>query len=148
MTGWWIEVFGGSPTYTEDLGGYERMLAHHRGLGITPEQRLRSATLISLAADDASLPDDPEFRAALMGFVKWGTRLAPHNSRPGATVTEHAPVRGGAGGGTALSAARASLTIQQGERRSTGFGHLALLDHPRRPARGRLGSTRYAAAVA
>jgi hemoglobin len=92
VTRWWIEVFGGSPTYTEHLGGYERMLAHHHELGITPEQRLRFATLMSLAADDSSLPDDPEFRAAFMGYVEWGTRLALQNSQPGATVVEHAPV--------------------------------------------------------
>ncbi len=32
----------------------------------------------------AALPDDPEFRAALMGYAEWGTRLAVHNSQPGA----------------------------------------------------------------
>jgi hemoglobin len=92
VTRGWIEVFGGSPTYTDEIGGHESMLAHHRGLGITPEQRLRFATLMSLAADDASLPDDPEFRAAFMGYVEWGTRLALHNPQPDAIVTEHAPV--------------------------------------------------------
>ena len=68
------------------------MLAKHRGLAITPEQRLRFVTLLSRAADDAGLPDDPEFRAALMGYAEWGTRLAVHNSQPGAEVAEHAPV--------------------------------------------------------
>ena len=92
VTLWWIEVFGGSATYSETLGGYENMLAHHRDLGITPEQRLRFATLMSLAADDASLPDDPEFRAAFVGYVEWATRIALHNSQPGASVVEHAPV--------------------------------------------------------
>ena len=29
--------------------------------------------LISLAADDAELPADPEFRAALVGYLEWGT---------------------------------------------------------------------------
>src|SRR6201991_2188692 len=56
VTLWWSEVFGGAPEYTERLGGYERMLAHHRGLGVTPEQRFRFASLMSLAADDAGLP--------------------------------------------------------------------------------------------
>jgi hemoglobin len=92
VTKWWIEVFGGPPAYTETLGGYEGMLAHHRDLAITPAQRLRFVTLMSLAADDASLPDDPEFRAAFIGYVEWGTRLALHNSQPGAAVTPHAPV--------------------------------------------------------
>ena len=89
---WWVEVFGGPAEYTERLGGYERMLAHHRNLGITPEQRFRFASLMSLAADDAGLPDDPEFRAALVGYLEWGTRLALHNSQPGAEVVTEAPV--------------------------------------------------------
>lgn len=37
-------------------------------------------------------PADPEFRAAIMGYAEWGSRLAVHNSRPGAVVAQHAPV--------------------------------------------------------
>jgi hemoglobin len=92
VTTWWCEVFGGPDGYTRDHGGYEAMLAHHRGLDITPEQRFRFASLMSLAADDAGLPDDPEFRSALVAYLEWGTRLALANSRPGAEVVEHAPV--------------------------------------------------------
>jgi hemoglobin len=92
VTAWWSEVFGGPATYTEELGGYERMLAHHRDLGITAEQRHRFASTMSLAADDADLPPDPEFRAALVGYLEWGTRLAQENSQSGADVVEHAPV--------------------------------------------------------
>src|SRR5262249_29158771 len=91
VTRWWIEVFGGPATYSDVLGGYEVMLAHHRSLAITSAQRLRFATLLSIAADDALLPDDPEFRAAFIGYVEWGTRIAMHNSQPSAAVTEHAP---------------------------------------------------------
>ena len=83
---------GGPDDYSRELGGYESMLAHHRGLGITPEQRFRFASLMSLAADDAGLPDDPEFRAAFVGYVEWGTRLALANSQPGSAPVEHAPV--------------------------------------------------------
>ena len=92
VAAWWSEVFGGPPRYTDELGGYEAMLAKHRVLGITPEQRFRFASLMSLAADDAGLPGDPEFRAALVGYLEWGTRLAMANSQPGAAVAEHAPV--------------------------------------------------------
>jgi hemoglobin len=92
VTAWWCEVFGGPARYTEELGGYERMVAKHRGLAITPEQRFRFASLMSLAADDAGLPDDPEFRSAFVAYVEWGTRIAQHNSQPGAGVVEHAPV--------------------------------------------------------
>ncbi|MEA2201342.1 MAG: hemoglobin [Solirubrobacteraceae bacterium] len=89
---WWCEVFGGPALYTDQLGGYERMLGKHRGLEITAEQRFRFASLMSLAADDAGLPDDPEFRSAFVAYVEWGTRLAQHNSQPGAAVAAHAPV--------------------------------------------------------
>jgi hemoglobin len=89
---WWIEVFGGPADYTAQLGGYERMLAHHRGLAITGEQRFRFVDLMSRAADDAGLPADPEFRASLLGYLEWGTRLAMHNSQPDAQVVTHAPV--------------------------------------------------------
>lgn len=92
VTAWWNEVFGGPATYTEQHGGYENMLAHHVDLGITPEHRFRFVSLMSLAADDAELPSDPEFRAALVGYLEWGTRIAMANSQPGAEVVPHAPV--------------------------------------------------------
>jgi hemoglobin len=47
---------------------------------------------MSRAADDARLPADPEFRAALVGYLEWGTRIALANSQPDAEVVEHAPV--------------------------------------------------------
>ena len=92
VVAWWSEVFGGPDRYTRELGGYENMLARHRGLGIAPQQRARFVSLMSLAADDAGLPDDPEFRSALLAYLEWGTRLAMHNSQPGAAVAPHAPV--------------------------------------------------------
>ena len=92
VTTWWSEVMGGPADYTEALGGYEHMLAKHRGLAITPEQRLRFVTLLSRAADVAGLPADPEFRAAIMGYAEWGTRLAVENSAADAKPAEHAPV--------------------------------------------------------
>jgi hemoglobin len=92
VTTWWCEVMGGPADYTEHHGGYEHMLAKHRGLAITPEQRLRFVTLLSQAADQADLPADPEFRAAIMGYAEWGTRLARANSQPGAETVPHAPV--------------------------------------------------------
>ena len=92
VTAWWCEVMGGPARYSEREGGYEHMLAKHRGLAITGEQRLRFVTLLSRGADDAGLPADAEFRAAIMGYAEWGTRLALHNSQPGAAVAQHAPV--------------------------------------------------------
>jgi hemoglobin len=92
VTTWWCEVMGGPARYTEEEGGYEHMISKHHGLAITPEQRLQFVTLLSQAADLVNLPDDPEFRAAIMGYAEWGTRIALHNSQPGAKVAPHAPV--------------------------------------------------------
>jgi hemoglobin len=92
VAAWWSEVFGGPTDYTDGLGGYERMLHKHLQLGITDEQRFRFASLMSLAADDAGLPADPEFRSALVAYLEWGTRLALGNSADGAEVIAHAPV--------------------------------------------------------
>jgi hemoglobin len=91
VSAWWSEVFGGPSRYSEELGGYERMIGKHHDLGITPEQRFRFASLLSMAADDAGLPDDPEFRSAFVAYVEWGTRIALHNSQPG-EAPPHAPV--------------------------------------------------------
>ena len=87
-----VVTLEGPATYTKERGGYEHMLARHHDLGITPEQRLAFVTLLSRAADDVGLPADPEFRAAIMGYAEWGSRLALHNSQPGAQTAPHAPV--------------------------------------------------------
>ena len=83
---WWSEVLGGPARYTEDLGGYENMLAHHRGLAIAPEERHRFVSLLSLAADDAGLPDDPEFRSALVAYAGHAVLPHPAHRRPSPSV--------------------------------------------------------------
>jgi hemoglobin len=89
---WLAEVFGGPPAYTEEHGGYPYMMSKHLGLAIREEQRARWAQLISLAADDAGLPSDPEFRSAFVAYIEWGTRIALANSQPGVTPPPKAPV--------------------------------------------------------
>jgi truncated hemoglobin YjbI len=81
VAAWWCEVFGGPSRYTDELGGYEAMLGHHKDRAITPEQRSRFASLMSLAADDAELPSDPEFRSALVAYLEWapGWRCTTRN---------------------------------------------------------------------
>lgn len=89
---WLAEVFGGPNDYTTQHGGYPHMLSKHLGLRITEAQRARWAQLIGLAADDAQLPSDPEFRSAFAAYIEWGTRIALANSQPGATPPPQAPV--------------------------------------------------------
>jgi truncated hemoglobin YjbI len=92
VAAWIGEVFGGPKTYTEQLGGYESMLAHHHDKAITEERRRRWVSLLEDAADEVGLPADPEFRSAFVAYIEWGTRIAAANSQPGATPPAHAPV--------------------------------------------------------
>jgi hemoglobin len=89
---WLAEVFGGPDRYTAERGGYPHMLSQHIGRAITEPQRRRWISLLADAADEVGLPDDPEFRAAFMGYIEWGTRLAKANSRPDAQPFADAPV--------------------------------------------------------
>ncbi len=92
VAAWLAETFGGPATYTEHHGGYEHMLEKHRDLGLTETQRRQWVSRMSATFDIVGLNPDPGFRAALVGYIEWGTRLAVHNSQPGADVVLHAPI--------------------------------------------------------
>ncbi|MBH0779324.1 group II truncated hemoglobin [Nocardia bovistercoris] len=89
---WLAEVFGGPSRYTDERGGYHNMLVHHLGKAITEPQRRRWVGLLLDAADEVGLPADPEFRAAFLGYIEWGTRIALANSQPDADPPTEAPV--------------------------------------------------------
>ncbi len=89
---WLSEVFGGASRYTDERGGYRHMLSQHLGKAITEPQRRRWIDLLIDAADEVGLPADPEFRAAFVAYIEWGTRLALANSQPGASPPQQAPV--------------------------------------------------------
>ena len=92
VAAWLGEVFGGPTTYTEEHGGYSHMVRQHLGRALAEQQRRRWVHLLVDAADEVGLPDDPEFRAAFMGYVEWGTRIAVTNSQPGTQPPMEAPV--------------------------------------------------------
>jgi hemoglobin len=86
------EVLGGPATYSQQHGGHPSMIRHHLNKHLTQEQRRRWMALLLDTADLLQMPDDPEFRSALVGYLEWGSRLAVINSQPGADVTEDAPM--------------------------------------------------------
>ena len=92
VAAWLAETFGGPTTYTDELGGYEHMLAKHRNLALTETQRRRWVARMMDAADAVGLPSDPGFRSTFVAYLEWGTRLAVINSQPDAAVMEHAPI--------------------------------------------------------
>ena len=89
---WLSEVFGGPRFYSDEFGGYERMLSQHRGRCITEEWRERWVTLLLRAAKDAGLPNDPEFRSVLQSYIEWGSRLAVENSQVDSRPPPHMPM--------------------------------------------------------
>ncbi len=89
---WLGEVFGGPKAYSEEYGGYPRMVSQHIGKGLTEEKRARWVSLLLQSARDAGLPNDPEFRSAFQSYIEWGSRLAVENSQPGARPPERMPM--------------------------------------------------------
>ncbi|MFO0551733.1 MAG: antibiotic biosynthesis monooxygenase [Polyangiaceae bacterium] len=95
-----------APTLSEWLGGAERLRAVvERFYGVATSKwfadtsvstsRRRSAgagsSSGSESADACGVPDDPEFRSALVGYLEWGSRLAVLNSELEETPAVWAP---------------------------------------------------------
>ena len=86
------EVLGGPRAYSDHHGGHPNMIRHHIGRALEEAQRRRWVSLLLECADEIGAPDDPEFRSAFVAYLEWGSRLAVMNSRPGAEVTQDAPM--------------------------------------------------------
>jgi hemoglobin len=76
VAAWLGEVFGGPPAYSTTYGDHHHMIGRHLGREITEEQRRRWVTMLLDTADEVGLPADAEFRASLVGYLEWGSRLA------------------------------------------------------------------------
>jgi hemoglobin len=62
------------------------MLGVHAGHGAEADLGTRFVACFMQAADDAHLPDDPDFRAGLRSYMEWAVREVLHYSPPGAEV--------------------------------------------------------------
>jgi truncated hemoglobin YjbI len=92
VAAWLSEVFGGPKFYSERYGGYSRMISQHVGKNISEEQRARWVKMLCQSADDAKLPDDPEFRAAFVAYLEWGSRIGKENSQQNSSPPPNMPV--------------------------------------------------------
>ena len=79
LTAFTAESFGGPDRFTRELG-FAHLVAVHRNLRITEEQRQRFVDLYMAALDEAGMPDDEPFRSAVREHVEFGTRVAVQNS--------------------------------------------------------------------
>ena len=92
VAAWLSEVFGGPKFYSQRYGGYSRMISQHLNKHLTEAQRARWVSLLCRSADEALLAADPEFRAAFVAYLEWGTRIAVENSQSDARPPEGMPV--------------------------------------------------------
>lgn len=69
------------------------MISRHVGRKLDETQRKRWVQLFLESADEVGLPDDPEFRSALVGYLEWGSRMAVRNSQTDENpIDENAPM--------------------------------------------------------
>jgi hemoglobin len=71
LAGYWGEVLGGPPSYSTSCGGQSAMLDIHARNEMEDDLGARFVECFVKAADDAGLPDDPEFRSALRSYMEW-----------------------------------------------------------------------------
>ncbi len=89
---WLGEVFCGPTCYSDEYGGYSRMISQHLGKCLTEEMRARWVALLLQAAREANLPNDAEFRSTFQAYIEWGSRLAVENSQTEAKPPLHMPM--------------------------------------------------------
>jgi hemoglobin len=71
LAAYWAEVMGGPARYSQSCSDHSTVLAMHAGNGDMSDLGRRFVECFVCAADDADLPDDPEFRAALRAYMQW-----------------------------------------------------------------------------
>ena len=88
LASYWAEVLGGPATYSESCGSQSAMLYLHSSTGAEDDLGERFVRCFVAAADDAGLPDDPEFRAALRSYMEWAVSVVMSVSPQGTVVAD------------------------------------------------------------
>jgi hemoglobin len=91
LTAFTAESFGGPDRFSAELG-FAHLIAVHRGLRISEEQRARFVELYVAALDRAGMPDDEPFREAVREHVEFGSQVALQNSHANSDEELH-PLR-------------------------------------------------------
>jgi len=89
---YWAEVFGGPPRYSEAYGEHSEMLVIHAGQGADADLGARFVKAFVQAANDAALPEDPEFRASLRAYMEWAVNEVLSYSPRGSVVPSDAKI--------------------------------------------------------
>jgi hemoglobin len=93
LAAYWAEVLGGPPRFSESMGTQSAVLHMHAGNGEgMTELGRRFVACFMQAADDADLPDDPEFRACLRAYMEWAVGDVVQYSPVGSETPAAAPM--------------------------------------------------------
>jgi hemoglobin len=71
LAAYWAEVLGGPPAFSQSCADQSAVLQMHAGNGDMGDLGERFLACFVGAMDDAGLPEDPEFRAALRAYMSW-----------------------------------------------------------------------------
>src|SRR4051812_8559412 len=71
LAAYWAEVMGGPARFTALPADHSDVLRMHAGNGDMTDLGRRFVACFVQAAEDAGLPADPSFRAALRAYMEW-----------------------------------------------------------------------------
>lgn len=71
LAAYWAEVLGGPPAFSTECGTHSSVLHMHSGNGDLSDLGRRFVDCFVRAMDDAALPEDADFRAAMCGYLRW-----------------------------------------------------------------------------
>jgi hemoglobin len=92
LAAYWAEVLGGPPGYSRSCGDQSGVQHMHSGNGDMSDLGRRFVECFVNAADDAGLPADPEFRAALRAYMEWAVADVLTFSAVGSSVPAGLPM--------------------------------------------------------
>ena len=92
LAAYWAEVMGGPPLFSKECGDQSHVLYLHSSTGVKDDLGRRFVDCFVRAADDAGLPEDPEFRGALRAYMEWAVAEVLAYSPHGSTVPADLPM--------------------------------------------------------
>jgi hemoglobin len=92
LAAYWAEILGGPPRFSETCGDQGAVVYLHSGNGDMGDLGLRFLACFVQAIDDADLPADPDFRAALRAYMEWAVTDMLSYSDEAAKALSEGPV--------------------------------------------------------
>jgi hemoglobin len=92
LAAYWGEVLGGPPRYSDACGDETHVLWLHSETDAEAGYGENFLACFVAALDDAGLPDDPAFRAAMTAYMRWAVDNVMAYAPKGSQVPQGAPM--------------------------------------------------------